>query len=205
MFYIEKDDMYLIPTAEVPVTNLLAGELLDKEDFPLNFVAHTPCFRREVGSAGRDTKGMIRQHQFDKVELVKFVLPENSENEFNNLLMDAKNILEKLNLPYREVVLCTGDMGFGSAKTHDLEVWLPGQNTYREISSVTNFGEFQARRMGLRFKDEKKKVIPHTINGSGLAVGRTLVAIIENYQQEDGTIKIPEALLPWMGGIDKLV
>jgi seryl-tRNA synthetase len=158
-----------------------------------------------VGSAGRDTKGMIRQHQFDKVELVKFVLPENSENEFNNLLMDAKNILEKLNLPYREVVLCTGDMGFGSAKTHDLEVWLPGQNTYREISSVTNFGEFQARRMGLRFKDEKKKVIPHTINGSGLAVGRTLVAIIENYQQEDGTIKIPEALLPWMGGIDKLV
>lgn len=204
MFYIEKDEMYLIPTAEVPVTNLLAGQLLEKNDFPIKFVAHTPCFRREVGSAGRDTKGMIRQHQFDKVELVKFVLPDQSEMEFHNLLLDAKNILEKLDLPYREVLLCTGDMGFGASKTHDLEVWLPGQNAYREISSVTNFQEFQARRMGLRFKDEKKKIIPHTINGSGLAVGRTLVAIIENYQQPDGTVRIPEVLKPYMGNLEYL-
>lgn len=204
MFYIEKDDMYLIPTGEVPVTNLLADQLLEKVDFPVNFVAHTACFRREVGSAGRDTKGMIRQHQFDKVELVKFVLPEEAEREFINLITDAKNILEKLNLPYREVLLCTGDIGFGSTKTHDLEVWLPGQKAYREISSITNFQEFQARRMGLRYRDGKKKIIPYTINGSGLAVGRTLVAILENYQQEDGTVIIPEALKPWMGGVEKL-
>lgn len=204
MFYVEKDDMYLIPTAEVPVTNLLADEILSVENFPIKYVAHTPCFRREVGAAGRDTKGMIRQHQFDKVELVKFTLPEQSENEFKMLLEDAKNILEKLNLPYREVLLCTGDMGFGSSKTHDLEVWLPGQNAYREISSVTNFQDFQARRMGLRYKDGKKKVIPHTINGSALAIGRTLVAIIENYQQPDGTVLIPQALLPWMNGVTVL-
>lgn len=204
MFYVEKDDMYLIPTAEVPVTNLLAGEILSVEDFPIQYMAHTPCFRREVGAAGRDTKGMIRQHQFDKVELVKFTLPDQSEDEFRKLLEDAKNILEKLKLPYREVLLCTGDMGFGSSKTHDLEVWLPGQNAYREISSVTNFQDFQARRMGLRFKDGKKKTIPHTINGSALAIGRTLVALIENYQQEDGSVLIPEVLLPWMNGITVL-
>lgn len=202
MFHMEKDNLYLIPTAEVPVTNLLANELIKKEDLPYNFVAHTPCFRREVGSAGRDTKGMIRQHQFDKVEIVKIVAPEESEKELEVLVNQAKHILEALALPYRQVVLCTGDMGFGSRKTYDLEVWLPGQNTYREISSVSNFGDFQARRMGLRAKDDKKKMIPHTLNGSALAVGRTLVAIIENYQQKDGTVKVPEILRPWMNGIE---
>lgn len=202
MFHLEKDNLYLIPTAEVPVTNLLANELVKMENLPYNFVAHTPCFRREVGSAGRDTKGMIRQHQFDKIEIVKIVKPEDSEKELEVLVNQAKHILEALQLPYRQVVLCTGDMGFGSRKTYDLEVWLPGQNTYREISSVSNFGDFQARRMGLRAKDGKKKVLPHTLNGSALAVGRTLVAIIENYQQKDGTVKVPEVLKPWMNGVE---
>lgn len=202
MFYFEKDGLYLIPTAEVPVTNLLAKEIIDGTTLPLNFVAHTPCFRREVGSAGRDTKGMIRQHQFDKVELVKFVKPENSENELELLVGHARKILELLELPYRQVLLCTGDMGFGATKTYDLEVWLPGQKAYREISSVTNFHDFQARRMGLRAKEGKEKFIPHTLNGSALAVGRTLVAILENYQQPDGTVKVPTVLRPWMGGVE---
>lgn len=204
MFYLEKDGLYLIPTAEVPVTNLLAKEMIDANTLPLSFVAHTPCFRREVGSAGRDTKGMIRQHQFDKVELVKFAHPNESEKELEKMVGQARHLLEKLKLPYRQVLLCTGDMGFGSTKTYDLEVWLPGQNAYREISSVTNFHDFQARRMGLRAKEGKNKFIPHTLNGSALAVGRTLVAILENYQQEDGSVLIPDVLQPWMGGIKKL-
>lgn len=198
MFHIPEQDLYLIPTAEVPVTNLLADQMLQPHDLPKKFMAHTPCFRKEVGAAGRDTKGMIRQHQFDKIELVQCVMPEQSDQALEDICDAAKNILEKLKLPYRQVKLCTGDMGFGSAKTYDLEVWLPGQGAYREISSVTNFREFQARRMGLRVKDGKNRIIPHTLNGSGLAIGRTLVAVIENYQQPDGTIVVPEVLKPFM-------
>jgi len=190
---------YLIPTAEVPVTNLVRDEILAASDLPLKFVCHTPCFRSEAGSAGRDTRGMIRQHQFEKVELVQITRPENSWDAHEELTRHAEIILEKLELPYRRVALCTGDMGFSSAKTYDLEVWLPAQNTYREISSCSNFEAFQARRMQARFRNESGKTeLLHTLNGSALAVGRTLVAILENYQQEDGSITIPTALQPYV-------
>jgi seryl-tRNA synthetase len=197
--------LYLIPTAEVPVTNLLRDEIVAAESLPLKFVAHTPCFRSEAGSYGRDTRGMIRQHQFDKVELVQMVRPEDSYAALEALTANAEAILQKLGLPYRKMALCSGDMGFSSAKTYDLEVWLPAQNTYREISSCSNFEAFQARRMQARFKvGQGKPELLHTLNGSGLAVGRTLVAILENYQNADGSVTVPEALRPWMGGVEKL-
>lgn len=197
--------LYLIPTAEVPVTNIVRGEILAAEALPLKFVSHTPCFRSEAGSAGRDTRGMIRQHQFEKVELVQIVHPEKSWEAHEELTRHAENILEKLELPYRRIVLSTGDMGFSSAKTYDLEVWLPAQKTYREISSCSNFEAFQARRMQTRFRNDKNKPeLAHTLNGSALAVGRTLVAICENYQQADGSIDVPAALKPYMGGVDKI-
>ncbi|MEF3192812.1 MAG: serine--tRNA ligase [Halothiobacillaceae bacterium] len=192
---------YLIPTAEVPVTNLVRDEILDLDALPLKMVAHTPCFRSEAGSAGRDTRGMIRQHQFEKVELVQIVHPERSYAALEELTAHAEAVLERLGLPYRRMLLCSGDMGFGSAKTYDLEVWLPSQNTYREISSCSNFEAFQARRLQARFRNpEGKPELVHTLNGSGLAVGRTLVALLENYQDEAGRIAIPEALRPYMGG-----
>jgi seryl-tRNA synthetase len=196
---------YLIPTAEVPVTNIVRDEILAAEALPLKFVCHTPCFRSEAGSGGRDVRGMIRQHQFDKVELVQIVHPEQSTAAHEELTRHAEVILEKLELPYRRVVLCTGDMGFSSQKTYDLEVWLPAENAYREISSCSNFGAFQARRMQARFRNDRNKTeLCHTLNGSGLAVGRTLVAILENNQQADGSVTIPAALRPYMGGLDKL-
>ncbi len=199
------EKLYLIPTAEVPVTNLARNEIFAAESLPLKYVAHTPCFRSEAGSYGRDTRGMIRQHQFDKVELVQIVKPEDSHAAHEELTGQAEKILQLLELPYRKMLLCTGDMGFGSAKTYDLEVWLPAQNTYREISSCSNFEAFQARRMQARFRGEKgKPELVHTLNGSGLAVGRTLVAILENYQNADGSVTIPDALRPWMGGMEKL-
>ncbi len=193
--------MSLIPTAEVPLTNMVRDEIIDEADLPLCMTAHTPCFRSEAGSYGRDTRGLIRMHQFDKVELVKVVKPEDSMEALESLTADAEKVLQLLNLPYRKVLLCTGDMGFGAAKTYDLEVWLPAQDTYREISSCSNTLDFQARRMQARFrrKGEKKPELLHTLNGSGLAVGRTLVAILENYQQADGRIEIPEVLRPYMG------
>ncbi len=192
--------LYLIPTAEVPVTNIYRNETLSEKDLPKKFAAYTPCFRSEAGSYGKDVKGLIRQHQFNKVELVKITTKENSNAEHDSLTRDAEVILEKLKLPYRTVVLCTGDMGFGSAKTYDIEVWLPGQNAYREISSCSNFEDFQARRMNTRYKDQDGKMqFAHTINGSGLAVGRTLVAILENYQERDGSIIVPEVLRAFMG------
>ena len=193
--------MSLIPTAEVPLTNMVRDEIIDEADLPLCMTAHTPCFRSEAGSYGRDTRGLIRMHQFDKVELVKVVKPEDSMEALESLTADAEKVLQLLNLPYRKVLLCTGDMGFGAAKTYDLEVWLPAQDTYREISSCSNTLDFQARRMQARFrrKGEKKPELLHTLNGSGLAVGRTLVAILENYQQADGRIEIPEVLRPFMG------
>jgi seryl-tRNA synthetase len=195
---------YLIPTAEVPVTNLHRDEILDEAALTISYCAYTPCFRSEAGSYGKDTRGLIRQHQFDKVELVKFAHPDRSWEEHEKLTDDAAEILRQLGLPYRIVTLSTGDMGFGSAKTYDIEVWLPGQNTYREISSCTNFTDFQARRANIRFRGEgKRTAFVHTLNGSGLAVGRTLVAILENYQQEDGSVIVPEALRPYMG-IDRL-
>ena len=201
----EQEPLYLIPTAEVPVTNIVRDEILDAAALPLKFVCHTPCFRSEAGSGGRDVRGMIRQHQFDKVELVQIVHPEKSAEAHEELTRQAEVILEKLELPYRRVVLCTGDMGFSSQKTYDLEVWLPAQGTYREISSCSNFGAFQARRMQARFRNEKNKPeICHTLNGSGLAVGRTLVAILENYQNADGSVTIPAALRPYMGGLETL-
>ncbi len=197
---------YLIPTAEVPVTNIVRDEIVPLEKLPMKFVAHTPCFRSEAGSYGRDTRGMIRQHQFDKVELVQIVHPEKSYEGLEELLGHAETILQKLGLPYRVVKLCTGDMGFSSALTYDIEVWLPAQNTYREISSCSNFEAFQARRMQARFRNAQgKPELVHTLNGSGLAVGRTLVAVLENYQQADGSVVIPEVLHPYMGGIEKLV
>jgi len=197
--------LYLIPTAEVPVTNLVRGEILAAETLPRKYVAHTPCFRSEAGSYGRDTRGMIRQHQFDKVELVQIVKPEDSYAAHEELTGHAEKILQLLGLPYRKMLLCTGDMGFGSAKTYDLEVWLPAQNTYREISSCSNFEAFQARRMQARYRNEKNKPeLVHTLNGSGLAVGRTLVAILENYQNADGSVSIPAALVPYMGGVERL-
>jgi seryl-tRNA synthetase len=193
---------YLIPTAEVPVSNIVRDEILPAEKLPLKFVCHSPCFRSEAGSYGKDTRGMIRQHQFDKVELVQIVHPEQSYQGLEELTAHAETILRRLELPFRTVTLCTGDMGFAAAKTYDIEVWLPGQNAYREISSCSNFEAFQARRMQARFKGEKgKNEFVHTLNGSGLAVGRTLVAILENYQNRDGSITIPEALCPYMGGL----
>jgi seryl-tRNA synthetase len=200
LFKCEKHDLWLIPTAEVPVTNLYRDETLDAERLPVRLCAYTPCFRSEAGSYGRDVRGIIRQHQFQKVELVKFTRPEQSYDELEKLTADAEDILRRLGLPFRTVVLCTGDMGFSSAKTYDIEVWLPGQNGYKEISSCSNFEAFQARRAGIRFKGAKgKSEFAHTLNGSGLAVGRTWVAIVENYQQKDGSVIIPEALRPYMG------
>jgi seryl-tRNA synthetase len=199
------ENFYLIPTAEVPVTNLVRDTISPAEALPKRFVAHTPCFRSEAGSYGRDTRGMIRQHQFDKVELVQITRPEDSMQALEDLTAQAESILQRLELPYRKVLLCTGDMGFGSSKTYDLEVWLPAQNTYREISSCSNMGDFQARRMQARFKSgQGKPELVHTLNGSGLAVGRTCVAILENYQQADGSVAVPNALRPYMGGLEVL-
>ncbi len=203
LFKLQGFDYYLIPTAEVPVTNLYANEILKESDLTIAFTAYTPCFRSEAGSYGRDTRGLIRQHQFDKVELVKFCKPEDSYNELEKLLDNAEEILRLLGLPYRVVALSTGDLGFAAAKTYDIEVWLPSQNTYREISSCSNYEEFQARRAGIRYKgsDAKAKTaFVHTLNGSGLAVGRTWLAILENFQEEDGRVRIPEVLRPYMGG-----
>ena len=200
------DPLYLIPTAEVTLTNSVSGQMLKASDLPILVTAHTPCFRSEAGAYGRDTRGMIRQHQFDKVEMVRIVRPEDSYKHLEELTANAEDILQRLGLPYRVVLLCTGDMGFSSAKTYDLEVWLPAQNTYREISSCSNCEGFQARRMGTRFKDENgKPQYVHTLNGSGLAVGRTLVAVLENYQNADGSVTVPEALRPYMNGVEKLV
>jgi seryl-tRNA synthetase len=198
----DAEKLYLIPTAEVPVTNMVRDKIVPLENLPLKFVCHSPCFRSEAGSYGKDTRGMIRQHQFDKVELVQVVHPEQSYAALEALTGHAETILKRLELPFRTVTLCTGDMGFSAAKTYDIEVWLPGQNAYREISSCSNFEAFQARRMQARYRSEKgKPEIAHTLNGSGLAVGRTLVAILENYQRQDGGIDIPPALLPYMGGL----
>lgn len=206
LFKVDGGAYYLIPTAEVPVTNLHRGEILKEEDLPVKYTAYTPCFRSEAGSYGKDTRGLIRQHQFDKVELVKFADPANSYEELEKLTADAEEVLRKLGLPYRVITLCTGDMGFSSAKTYDIEVWLPGQQKYREISSCSNFEDFQARRAEIRYrpKEGKGTAFVHTLNGSGLAVGRTLVAVLENYQQEDGTVVVPEALRPYMGGMERI-
>ena len=199
------ENFYLIPTAEVPVTNLVRDTITAAEALPLKYVAHTPCFRSEAGSYGRDVRGMIRQHQFEKVELVQIAKPEESMQRLEELTRHAETILEMLELPYRRVLLCTGDMGFGSNKTYDLEVWIPSQNAYREISSCSNMGDFQARRMQARYKvGNNKPELLHTLNGSGLAVGRTGVALLENFQQADGSIRIPKALQPYMGGITSL-
>jgi seryl-tRNA synthetase len=201
----EGEKLYLIPTAEVPVTNLLRDEIVALDRLPLKFVCHSPCFRSEAGSYGKDTRGMIRQHQFDKVEIVRIAHPSRSYEELEELTGHAEAILKRLELPFRTVALCTGDMGFSSAKTYDLEVWLPGQSAYREISSCSNFEAFQARRMQARFRNDKgRPELAHTLNGSGLAVGRTLVAILENYQRADGGVDIPAALRPYMGGIEVL-
>jgi len=199
LFKIEDWDLWLIPTAEVPVTNIHAGETLREDQLPIYYTAYTPCFRSEAGSYGKDTRGLIRQHQFEKVELVKFTTPEQSKQEHERLLEEAETVLQLLQLPYRVVNLCTGDLGFSATKTYDIEVWLPGQNTYREISSCSNFLDFQARRAGIRYRPEgkKKSRLVHTLNGSGLAVGRTLLAILENYQQEDGSVAIPKVLTPY--------
>ncbi len=206
LFKIEGLDTYLIPTAEVPLTNIFQGETLDEVNLPVCYVSYTPCFRKEAGSYGKDTKGLIRQHQFNKVELVKFAKPQNSYQELEKLLLNAEEVLKLLNIHYRVVTLCTGDLGFSASKTYDIEVWLPSQQTYREISSCSNFEDFQARRAGIRYRNSetKKSEYLHTLNGSGLAVGRTFVAILENYQQADGTIIIPEVLKPYMGGIEKI-
>jgi len=198
LFKLEKTDYWLIPTAEVPVTNLFRDETLDGDELPISLCAYTPCFRSEAGSYGRDVRGIIRQHQFQKVELVKFARPEQSYDELDKLTGDAEDILRRLGLPFRTVVLCTGDMGFGSARTHDIEVWLPGLNEFKEISSCSNYEGFQARRANIRFRGGKKTEPAHTLNGSGLAVGRTWVAILENYQQADGSVVVPEALRPYL-------
>ncbi|WP_029915274.1 serine--tRNA ligase [Pelobacter seleniigenes] len=206
LFHTEEVDLFLIPTAEVPVTNIHRDEILQEKDLPLAYTAYTPCFRKEAGSHGRDTRGLIRQHQFNKVELVKFTRPEESDAELEKLLNNAERVLQLLKLPYRVVDLCTGDIGFSAARTFDIEVWLPGQECYREISSCSNFRDFQARRAAIRFKREggKKAELVHTLNGSGLAVGRTLLAVLENYQQEDGSVVVPEVLRPYMGGLEKI-
>ena len=200
------DSHYLIPTAEVPLTNLVADSILDEESFPIRMTAYTPCFRSEAGSAGKDTRGMVRQHQFSKVELVSVTHPDKSAEEHERMTSAAEEILKRLGLHYRVMLLCSGDMGFGAEKTYDIEVWLPGQDTFREISSCSNCGAFQSRRMKTRFKNKatKETFAPHTLNGSGLAVGRTMVAILENYQNEDGSITIPEALRPYMGGLERI-
>jgi seryl-tRNA synthetase len=200
----EGQGLSLIPTVEVPLTNIARDEILDEKSLPIKMTAHTPCFRSEAGSYGRDTRGLIRQHQFDKVELVQLVKPEDSFDALEELTQHAETILQKLELPYRKVLLCTGDMGFGACKTYDLEVWLPAQNTYREISSCSNMVDFQARRMQARFRNPEtnKPELLHTLNGSGLAVGRTLVAILENYQQADGSVTVPKALVPYMNGVE---
>ena len=207
LFKLVDPEFYPIPTAEVPVTNIHRGEILKKSDLPISYCAYTPCFRREAGSYGKDTRGLIRQHQFNKVELVKFVHPSRSDAELETLTGHAEKVLQLLGLPYRVMALCSGDIGFSSAKTYDLEVWLPGQSCYREISSCSNFGDFQARRASIRFREDEKgkPEFVHTLNGSGLAAGRTLVAVLENYQQEDGSVLIPPALLPYMGGLERIV
>jgi seryl-tRNA synthetase len=206
LFKVEGTDFFLIPTAEVPVTNIHRDEILEEEELPKKYVAYTPCFRKEAGSYGKDVRGIIRQHQFNKVELVKFSVPESSYDELESLTKDATRVLELLELPYRIVLLCTGDMGFSSAKTYDIEVWIPSENTYREISSCSNFEDFQARRAGIRYRPNGggKPRFLHTLNGSGLAVGRTVVAILENYQERDGSVTIPKALIPYMGGVERI-
>lgn len=206
LYKCQMDDLWLIPTAEVPLTNLHSGEILNECDLPLYYTAYTPCFRREAGSHGRDVRGMLRQHQFDKVELVKLCTPESSYEELEKLTQNAETVLQKLRIPYRVVCLSTGDMGFGAAKTYDLEVWLPSQGKYREISSCSNCEDFQARRMNTRYRPAEggKPRFVHTLNGSGVAVGRTMIAILENYQRDDGSVKIPEVLIPYMGGMEIL-
>jgi seryl-tRNA synthetase len=206
LFKLESWDYYLIPTAEVPVTNIHQGEIIDEDRLPICYTAFTPCFRSEAGSHGKDTRGLIRQHQFNKVELVKFTTPEASYAELESLLQNAETILQKLGIPYRVVTLCSGDLGFSAAKTYDIEVWMPAQGVYREISSCSNFEDFQARRANIRFRRKGKKgtELVHTINGSGLAVGRTVAALLENYQQEDMSVIIPEVLRPYMGGMEKI-
>ena len=206
LFKIEGMEYYLIPTAEVPVTNIYRDEILEEEMLPVYLVAYSPCFRAEAGSYGKDTRGLIRQHQFNKVEMVKFSKPETSYDELEKLTANAEEVLKKLGIPFRTVCLCTGDLGFSSAKTYDVEAWLPGQDTYREISSCSNFEDFQARRASIRFrrKESGKVEFVHTLNGSGLAVGRTVVAVLENYQQADGSVIIPEALRPYMRGLEKI-
>jgi seryl-tRNA synthetase len=207
LFKVENGTYYLIPTAEVPVTNIHRDEVLPEESLPVLYTAYTPCFRREAGSYGKDTRGLIRQHQFNKVELVKFAKPEGSYDELEKLTRNAEEVLKRLGLPYRVIVLCTGDLGFSAAKTYDIEAWLPAQNRYREISSCSNFEDFQARRGNIRYKPKggKKTEFVHTLNGSGLAVGRTVVAILENFQQPDGSVVVPEALRPYMGGAERIV
>lgn len=207
LFKMVDPEFFLIPTAEVPVTNIHRGEILKKSDLPISYCAYTPCFRREAGSYGKDTRGLIRQHQFNKVELVKFVHPSESDAALETLTGHAEKVLQLLEIPYRVMALCSGDIGFSAAKTYDIEVWLPGQSCYREISSCSTFGDFQARRASIRFReDEKSKPeFVHTLNGSGLAVGRTLVAVLENYQQEDGSVLIPPVLRPYMGGLERIV
>ncbi len=207
LFKLEGWDYFLIPTAEVPVTNIHQGEILEAESLPLYYTAFTPCFRSEAGSYGKDTRGLIRQHQFNKVELVKFSLPEHSYEELESLLANAETVLKRLDLPYQVITLCTGDMGFSAAKTYDIEVWMPAQGVYREISSCSNFEDFQARRAGVRFRRKGKKgtELVHTLNGSGLAVGRTVAAILENCQQADGSVRIPEGLRPYMRGMERIV
>jgi len=207
LFKIEGMEYYLIPTAEVPVTNIYREEILEEEMLPIHLVAYSPCFRAEAGSYGKDTRGLIRQHQFNKVEMVKFSKPETSYDELENLTANAEEVLKRLGIPFRTVCLCTADLGFSSAKTYDVEVWLPGQNTYREISSCSNFEDFQARRASIRFrrKESGKVEFVHTLNGSGLAVGRTVVAVLENYQQTDGSVIIPEALRPYMRGLERII
>jgi seryl-tRNA synthetase len=206
LFRVADPELFLIPTGEVPLTNIHRDEMIEREDLPMRYVAYTPCFRREAGSYGQDVRGLIRQHQFNKVELVKFTEPEASYNELETLVNDAEEVLRRLKLPYRVVELCTGDLGFAAAKTYDLEVWLPGQGTYREISSCSNFEDFQARRAQIRYRKEKKgkPLFVHTLNGSGLAVGRTVVAILENYQQKDASVVIPEVLRPYMNGLERI-
>jgi seryl-tRNA synthetase len=206
LFHLAPGDYFLIPTAEVPLTNLHRGEILDREMLPMKYVAYTPCFRSEAGSYGKDVRGLIRQHQFNKVEMVKLTEPEHSYDELDSMVQNAEQVLQRLEIPYRVVELCTGDMGFGAAKTYDLEVWLPGQNSYREISSCSNCEDFQARRANIRYRKDKqgRPLFVHTLNGSGLAVGRTFVALLENYQQKDGSVIIPQALRSYMGGLERI-